>query len=833
MHKEPIANKINLSGIYGDSIITKNSSLIGGVKLSGVDPIGLSEDKFESYTDLFRGIIQLLPSNTVLHQYYVHHKGANLTAQKRDYEKVNAISNNRMNFLNERGLSESFITHLIEMATPTNLNSFGDLAFLSNALAAVFDKDARKLLIASLSNRKATIIRRTELEETNFRLENELKQYCDKLGLFSFDNSSMKAKDLWAFMRFIGNLDYSYLKANEEPPTSNWHSHLLSGEVEVKNISGKQYLKISGAKVVYARIASIVEFGGKYTPVGAFASGDKPSVLSSGNYIIQQKFNPFSRLDKYKITASKRGDIHRSTVKFSSMVSGGDESESAKESRLSDHQREMLKELSAIDAINDTMGTFRNKVICFDTSPKEVDKTVEDINLRLSANGLQAKWESASLVEAFWSIIPSSSGEFPRKSVKNTTQVAALSQLYQTSEGTKRWKQTGIDEETLITLETEDGKPFGFNPFVGGKCVVVAVGPIRSGKSFTRATFASHNLKYDGYHLSLDVDAGTEPLVEYFNEISTLFKVTDDPESGFNLFSSANGLDDKTFIEHFYSQIASMIKLNSAEALQKFTVEEQADLDHALKDILSLDKSKQTLSNFVIHLQTDASKKLARFIQGGVLGNFFDSYTDQYASIEKRLTAFNLEAIKDNEKILPVVMKELFFRANRLFENPALRTVPKILDVDEAHTLLQQEDSAEKLISVARRIGKYFGGIWLWSQNPEEYRKAKGWDALRTAASAFLFMPDSEMDKTSYKETFKLSDGECDRISRMTPKKQVYIVQRDLGISTVININVDPTQFVINASQSIEREIRAKAIARNPNDIYKALAEAAKEIQES
>lgn len=827
-HNEPINEHLNILGAFRDAYITSNSSLIAGAKIAGVDPIGASQDKLKQVAALYRAIVQLMPESATLYQYYCHHKTENYNPRTRDDERVNAIVNRRANHLNRFELAESSIYHFIELPTPSNLNKFTDIRFLTDVLSCVFDKAARKRLRAVISEKDAILFHKNEFEDTLTRLHNELTTYTDKLSLISFENTKLQTSSLWSFMRYLVNLDHHYLSQQEAPPIEAWNETLSTGEIESVVINGVSFLKISGAKTIYARIGSVLNYGGEYTPLAAFSKGDKPAVLCDGNYIIQQRWRPLPRLKRASMIRSRTDDINRKTIKLTSLVSGSDVID---ESRLSDYHKDLLKELKEV-ASNDTvkLGQLNNKVVVYDELPENVNKWVDDINLRLSSNGIFTIWESASLKEAFKSIWLAGDNKHPRSHTANTSHVGALGLLYQTSEGSKHWRQTGIDEECLIYLQTADNKLFGFNPFVGGKCVVICVGPIRSGKSFTRATLASHNMKYGGYHLSVDVDAGSESLVEYFSDYSSLFKVTDDPNSGFNLLAAANGIDDKTFIEHFYKQIEALLQLNSSEDLRKLTVEEQKDLDHALTDILRQPKERQTLSNLVIHLQTQAADKLARFVQGGLLGNFFDSRSDSSASITTRLSAFNLEAIKDNEALLPIVMRELFFRANRLFENPEIRTVPKILDIDESHVLLGMPDAGSKIVSAARRIGKYFGGIWLWSQNPEEYAKCQGWDALRTAASALLFMPDSEMDSNVYKSTFNLTDGECERIAKLTPKKQFYLVQRDLGISTVVDLNVDAAQFVINASQSMERDIREKAFKMHPNDINKALQHAAKEM---
>lgn len=824
--------QIQLSGLFDDFAITKRSSLIGGLSLSGIDPVGVSEDRMWKVAELLRTVITLLPENATLYQYYCHYRGVNIEAAPRDYDNVDTIVQNRAEFLRNKNLSQSFITHLIELPTPSNLNKYTDIGFIAQLLMTPFDKEARTYIKHALNARNAVLLRRSEVDATAIKLAQEMTNYKDKLGLVSFDNEKLKGNELWNFFRFLYSLDTNYLDSKNDAPLTQWDVLLGTGEIQNVTLNGTEYLKIQGARTIYARVGSILGYGQSHTPLNAFARGDKPAVLCDGNYIIQQRWKPFSKVKQMSVLSAKKGDIHRKTIKFSQAMTGDDgATHDEKLARLSDVDRDMLKELEDISSKSDgRMGLYTTRIIVFDENPLAITRTVEDLNLRLSSNNLHAVWETASIKKAFLAAMPADENKHPRHVKKRTEQVGALSHIYQTSSGQKRWKQTGIDEEPLITLESQDAKPFGLNPFVGGKCIILGVGPIRSGKSFARATLASHNMKYGGYHISIDVDAGSEPLVDWYDDISALFKISDDPNSGFNLLANARSYDDKPFFEHFFSQLESLIKLNSSEELRKFTLDEQDDLDKAIRDLFKLPEEKRTLGELILHLQTNAAKKLKRFEQGEMFGNFFDSRMDAAGSIKKRFSAFNLEAIKDNKKLLPIVQKELFFRANRLFEDPSIRHLPKILDIDEAHVLLQNPNSCEDIVSVARRIGKYFGGIWLWSQSPEEYEKAEGWGALRTAASALVFMADSEMDVDAYKRTFKLSDGECERIARLTPKKEFYLVQRDLGISTALSLNVDPTQFVINASQAMEQKIRAEAVAKYPNDRKAATKHAAEKM---
>jgi type IV secretion system protein VirB4 len=75
-------------------------------------------------------------------------------------------------------------------------------------------------------------------------------------------------------------------------------------------------------------------------------------------------------------------------------------------------------------------------------------------------------------------------------------------------------------------------------------------------------------------------------------------------------------------------------------------------------------------------------------------------------------------------------------------------------------------------------------------------------------------MADPTVDARLYKETFLLTDGEIDAIRRLRPKKEAYIIQRDIGVSKTVLVEVEPEQHVISTSRPYEADTRQKLIEK-------------------
>jgi type IV secretion system protein VirB4 len=75
-------------------------------------------------------------------------------------------------------------------------------------------------------------------------------------------------------------------------------------------------------------------------------------------------------------------------------------------------------------------------------------------------------------------------------------------------------------------------------------------------------------------------------------------------------------------------------------------------------------------------------------------------------------------------------------------------------------------------------------------------------------------MADPTADGRLYREAFDLTEGEIEAIRGMRPKRDAYIIQRDIGVSKKIEVRVEPEQHVISTSRPAEADIRQKLIEK-------------------
>ena len=214
----------------------------------------------------------------------------------------------------------------------------------------------------------------------------------------------------------------------------------------------------------------------------------------------------------------------------------------------------------------------------------------------------------------------------------------------------------------------------------------------------------------------------------------------------------------------------------------------------------------------VNHCPVELQQKLGRWYGNGFYASLFDQKEDAVGSLDKPVVAFNLAGVKDDPILLPLTISEITYRVTRMFEDPNYRHVPKYLDIDEAHAPLKIDYFRDYVIRSIRTWGKWLAGISMWSQDPSEFLKIPDWSALRSAASTLFFMADPTLDVSLYRKTFNLSDGEISAIKELRPKREAYIVQRDIGVSKKILVEVEPEQHVISTSRPHEADLRRRLV---------------------
>lgn len=807
-------------GTVGNQLLTYTGSVIGVLSLSGIEPNILSPSDRINVTALIRNVFQRLPTPLTLTQYYIHNDNHKINITHSKNARVNLLLNRRQTFLNNyRNLNKSELFWAIEI--PKEIHGHWSRDLLRRVFNSVFDKEAKETLKTELSNRSSILVEYTELKRQLVQLKQVLDDINLRISFLSTENKILSPAKIFGLTKTLARLDPQYLTHTPPPLTERWDKVIPGGNVSTVVIDGTHFLKIDGDKPRYARVATVTGVGEQFMPEAAFCSSLPTPVNEQGNYIFVVRYKPFTRSERSKMFKSKEQELYRSQMKVGDLVNGSSSPSQIEQRMQSNPQiKTFLAELTHVQGIEDKFGVFNATVVVFDTDVKKLNEKALRLSRVLEEAQFHLIWESLGLLDAYKSIQLGFPKETIRQSEINSTQAAALSLLYRGSEGIPKWKHGNSTVDSIYVLESDDGVPFHYTPFVGDKCLVIGVGPTRSGKTFLKNCIATHFQKLNGMYCALDVDPGSEPIARFFGEDGAIFRLKDTSTTkGFNPFAIAYNEFDDAFKTHMLNLISMMLKTNDSFELQSLTADEQMDIDEAIVKTLRIDaENLRNFSGMLGHCGIGVNQKLQRFKRGNIYGNLFDNDQDSIGMLDKPVSVYNTEGVKDNPKIAALVNSEIFFRSTRLFEKPEYRERAKFLEVDECQYVLSVPNAAEFLIAKARTWFKHGGGMGFWTQSPKHYSTLAEWGTLRSAATTFIFLSDPEMNEAEYIEAFPfLTSDECKKIKNLIPKKQAYIKQMDVGIAKIVNLHVEAEQYVISTSNPYESSIANRIYAQEEN----------------
>lgn len=145
--------------------------------------------------------------------------------------------------------------------------------------------------------------------------------------------------------------------------------------------------------------------------------------------------------------------------------------------------------------------------------------------------------------------------------------------------------------------------------------------------------------------------------------------------------------------------------------------------------------------------------RLEKYIRGSMAG-IFDSQST--ADIEGRMTVFSTKNIED-EVLRPVAF---YIILDYIWTKIRRDLKKRILIVEEAWYLMQNEDSARFIYGVAKRARKYYLGLTTISQDVDDFLGSDYGKAIVTNSSIQILLKQHPAAIDKVADTFYLSEGE-------------------------------------------------------------------------
>ncbi|MDD5606037.1 MAG: ATP-binding protein [Patescibacteria group bacterium] len=201
--------------------------------------------------------------------------------------------------------------------------------------------------------------------------------------------------------------------------------------------------------------------------------------------------------------------------------------------------------------------------------------------------------------------------------------------------------------------------------------------------------------------------------------------------------------------------------------LGKLNPEEDALMDkairetYAVKDItddLKTHKNQpptmEDLQNVLDNMSgaESLSQRLSKYTRGTFSGVFNQPTNFE---LDRGLLVFNIRDLE--ESLRPIGM---YVVLNYIWNKIRFEQRKRLLVIDEAWILMQHEDSAKFLYSIAKRARKYFLGLTTITQDVEDFLGSKYGKAVVANSSLQLLFRQSPASIDIIADTFNLTDGE-------------------------------------------------------------------------
>lgn len=175
--------------------------------------------------------------------------------------------------------------------------------------------------------------------------------------------------------------------------------------------------------------------------------------------------------------------------------------------------------------------------------------------------------------------------------------------------------------------------------------------------------------------------------------------------------------------------------------------------------------------------------RLRRFTEGTFSGIFSQPSN---VRLDNQLVVFNIRDLED--ELRPIGM---YIVLNYIWNKVKSEKKKRILIVDEAWQMMQYQDSAMFMFSIAKRARKYFLGLTTISQDVEDFLSTRLGRAIVNNSSLQLLLKQNPAAVDIVADTFKLTSEEKKRLSQFPVGEGLFFA----GLSHIIlRIIASPTE---------------------------------------
>lgn len=488
-------------------------------------------------------------------------------------------------------------------------------------------------------------------------------------------------------------------------------------------------------------------------------------VISYPRYLNTGWFSPIVNLDKvfdvsifiHPIdTAAVLKNLRKKLTEVQSQISSEEEGGKVRNPMLETAYKDIENLRDSLMQATEKMFRVGFYVTIYAESQKELSKSENEIKNLLEARIIYTKQAIFQQDSGFLSTMPIGSDRLEIHTPMNTAPVATFFPFTSAD--------VTSDKGILYGINRHNNSLILFDRFSLENANMVIFAKSGGGKSYTAKLEVLRSLMVGTEVIIIDPENEYEHLSDTVG--GTFIKISLSSKNHINPFDLPPPLPDENPADVLRGNIINLLGLIRL-MFGGLTPEEDALIDKALaetyiaRDITpESDFSKISpplLNDFVLVLQGMTGtetivKKLEKFTTG-TFANFLNQPTN--VDINNKLIIFSIRDLEQD--LRPVAM---YVITRYIWNKIRSERKKRVLLVDEAWVMMQNEDAAAFLFGIAKRCRKYYLGLTTITQDVSDFMTSKYGKAIVTNSSLQLLLKQSPATVDVLSETFNLTEEE-------------------------------------------------------------------------
>ncbi|HSA84477.1 MAG TPA: DUF87 domain-containing protein [Patescibacteria group bacterium] len=391
-----------------------------------------------------------------------------------------------------------------------------------------------------------------------------------------------------------------------------------------------------------------------------------------------------------------------------------------------------------------------------DPNPQKLQQTVKEFQTTLASLLLSGKTATLQMEEGFKTTLPLGQDKLYITRNMDTTSLASTFPFTSSVLTQNKGVMYGVNEQ--------NGSLIIFDRFSLENANEVVLGKSGSGKSYAIKLEIARQFMLGAEVIVIDPEGEYEKLVQALGgdvvDFSSNAKIKINPFDMSQIYEEGeNELGLKALSLH------GLLKIITGE----LTPEQEALLDNAIIETyrqkgITTDPATQkktpplledlykTLMGMENAAARDVAFRLEKFIKGSAAGIFNNQSN---FDITNPLTVFSIQNLE--EELRPVAMHIIL---DFVWTKVKKSLKKRVLVLDEGWYMMQYEDSASFVFSIAKRARKYYLGLTTATQDVEDFLGTDYGKAVLTNSSIQILLKQGTAEVETIGETFFLSEGE-------------------------------------------------------------------------